>query len=64
MILTTRLGDNPVDHHDRIKIAEALGGIPIALIQAICYITEIETTISRYLINYHSSNASKIHVLS
>ena len=31
MILTTRLGDNPVDHHDRIKLAEAHGGIPITL---------------------------------
>ena len=64
MLLTTRLGDNPVGQHDRIKLAEALGGIPLALIQAISYITENETTIVRYLNNYHSSDASKIRLLS
>ena len=64
MLLTTRLGDNPVDHHDRVKLAEALGGIPLALIQAISYITENETTVVRYLNNYHSSDASKIRLLS
>ena len=64
MLLSTRLGDNPVNHHDRIKLAEALGGIPLALIQAISYITENGTTIVRYLSNYHSSDASKIHLLS
>ena len=64
MLLKIRLGDNPVDHHDRVKLAEALGGIPLALIQAVSYITENETTIVRYLSNYHSSDASKIHLLS
>lgn len=64
MLLTTRLGDNPEDHHDRIKLAEALGGIPLALIQAISYITENATTIVRYLGNYHTSDASKIQLLS
>ena len=64
MLLTTRLGDNPADHHDRIRLAEALGGIPLALIQAISYITENGTTIVRYLNNYHSNDTSKIHLLS
>ena len=64
MLLTTRLGNTPGDHHDRIKLAEALGGIPLALIQAISYITENETTIARYLNNYHASDASKIRLLS
>ena len=64
MLLGTRLGDNPVNHHDRVKLAEALGGIPLALIQAISYITENETTIVRYLSYYHSSDASKIYLLS
>ena len=64
MLLMTRLGNDPVDHQDRIKLAEALGGIPLALIQAISYITENETTIVRYLSNYHASDTSKIHLLS
>ena len=64
MLLTSRLGDNPVDHQDRIKLAEALEGIPLALIQAISYITENEITIVRYLSNYHLSDTSKVHLLS
>ena len=49
ILLTTRLGDNPTDDHDPIRFAEALGGMPFALIQAISYITETETTNIRYL---------------
>ena len=64
ILLTTRLGDKAVDHHDCLKLAETLGGTPLALIQAISYITENDTTIIRYLSNYHSSDANKIHLLS
>ena len=64
ILLTSRLGDNPEDQHDRIKLAEALEGIPLALIQAISYITENEITIARYLSNYQLSDKSKIHLLS
>ena len=64
ILLSTKLGDDPLDHQDRIKLAEALGGIPLALIQAISYITENNITIVRYLTHYHASDKSKIHLLS
>ena len=63
-LLMTRLGGDPRDQQDRLKLAEALGGIPLALIQAASYITENGTTIARYLSSYHASDTSKIHLLS
>ena len=32
MLLTVRLGEGQLDHRERIKLAEALEGIPLALI--------------------------------
>ena len=64
MLMKTRLGDESSEYQDRITLAEALAGIPLALIQAISYITENQTTVARYLNNYRASDTGKVHLLS
>ena len=46
MLLTAMLGEGQLDHRERIKLAEALEGIPLALIQVISYISENGMTVA------------------
>ena len=64
ILLTARLGDKQSEDQDLGRLADALERVPLALVQAASYISENETTISRYLTLYHASDASKIHLLS
>ncbi|KAL8725609.1 MAG: hypothetical protein Q9166_007244 [cf. Caloplaca sp. 2 TL-2023] len=64
-LLATKLGEeNPGRRPDLTKLAEVLGGIPLALIQAISFIEENESTPVRYLELYEANDDSKIELLS
>ena len=64
-LITAKLGEDDSEHTDRLELATALGGIPLALVQATAFIQENEcTTITRYLEIYNSSDMDKTQLLS
>ena len=65
-LIATKLGDeDETKYTERLQLARTLGGIPLALTQATCFIQENEmTTIGHYLEIYDSSDEEKVHLLS
>lgn len=64
-LLTTRLGEDDSEVSKRKELAEALEGIPLALVQASSFIQENEaTTIDRYLRLCEASDTDRIQLLS
>ena len=62
-LLSTRLGDCQSEESLR-ELAEELGQIPLALVQAASFITQNEMTVRSYLQLYHQSDSTKIQLLS
>lgn len=64
-LMTTKLGeDDSETTHDLKELAEVLGGIPLAIIQAISFIEENESTPARYLELYKANDSNNIELLS
>ena len=64
-LITAKLGEEDSEPQDRIRLAESLSGIPLALVQAVSFIEENNTTtIKRYLELYDTNDANKIQLLS
>jgi tetratricopeptide (TPR) repeat protein len=64
-LLEARLGESDTSSaDDRIKLAETLENIPLALIQASAYISSNMISIDEYLDLYRGSDASKMELLS
>lgn len=62
-LLSTRLGDCQSEESLK-ELAEELGQIPLALVQAASFITQNEMTVRSYLQLYHQSSSTKIQLLS
>ena len=56
--------DDSETTHDLKELAEVLGGIPLAIIQAISFIQENGSTPARYLELYEANDRNKIELLS
>ena len=64
-LITTKLGeDDSETTHDLKELAEVLGGIPLAIIQAFSFIQENGSTPARYLELYKANDSNKIELLS
>ena len=64
-LMATKLGeDDSETTHDLKELAEVLGGIPLAIIQAISFIQENGSTPARYLELYEANDSNKIELLS
>ena len=64
-LMTTKLGeDDSETTHDLKELAEVLGGIPLAIIQATSFIQENGSTPARYLELYKANDSNKIELLS
>ena len=62
-LLSTRLSDYQSEE-ELEQLAEELGQIPLALVQAASFITQNNMTVGRYLQLYHQSDSTKIQLLS
>ena len=62
-LLSTRLSDYQAEEELK-ELAEELGRIPLALVQAASFITQNNMTVGRYLQLYRQSDLSKIQLLS
>ncbi len=64
-LMATKLGDEESGRSpDLVRLAEALGGVPLALVQAASFIHENESTPARYLELYEANDQNKIELLS
>lgn len=64
-LMATKLGeDDSETTHDLKELAEVLGGIPLAIIQATSFIQENGSTPARYLELYKANDSNKIELLS
>ena len=64
-LMTSKLGeDDSETTRDLKELAEVLGGIPLAIIQAISFIQENGSTPARYLELYKANDSNKIELLS
>lgn len=64
-LMAARLGeDNPERRSDLKQLANTLGGIPLAIIQAVSFIQENESTPARYLELYEANESNQIKLLS
>ncbi|KAL8893195.1 MAG: hypothetical protein Q9192_005507 [Flavoplaca navasiana] len=64
-LMTTRLGEsNPEDEPELKRLVDVLGGIPLAITQAISFIQENGTTPARYLELYESNDSDRAELLS
>ena len=63
IFLSARLGENILETQKRTNLSRALEGNPLALVQAVSFISENESTVARYLELYNSSEANKIALL-
>lgn len=64
-LMATKLGeDNPERGSDLEQLANTLGGIPLAIIQAVSFIQENESTPARYLELYEANESNQIELLS
>lgn len=64
-LLEARLGESDASSaDDRIKLAETLENIPLALVQASAYISSNMISIDEYMDLYRGSDASKMELLS
>ncbi|KAI4262142.1 MAG: hypothetical protein L6R42_002673 [Xanthoria sp. 1 TBL-2021] len=64
-LMATRLGqDNPERRSDLKQLANTLAGIPLAIIQAVSFIQENESTPARYLELYEANESNQIELLS
>ena len=62
-LLSTRIGNN--QSKDSFKeLAQELGQVPLALVQAASFITQNNVTVGRYLQLYRQSDSNKIQLLS
>lgn len=65
LLMAAKLGHDDAESSDRDRLAETLGRIPLALVQAISFIQENEpTSIKRYLELYDANEANRIQLLS
>ena len=62
-LLSTRLGNN-LSEEQLKELAEELGQVPLALVQAASFITQNKVTVGRYLQLYRQSDSTKIQLLS
>ncbi|KAL8880606.1 MAG: hypothetical protein Q9198_002021 [Flavoplaca austrocitrina] len=64
-LMTAKLGEsNPEDESELKQLVHALGGIPLAIIQAISFIQENGTTPARYLELYQTNDSDRAELLS
>ncbi|KAL8997396.1 MAG: hypothetical protein Q9169_003327 [Polycauliona sp. 2 TL-2023] len=64
-LMTTKLGDDdPVNNLELKRLTDVLGGIPLAITQAISFIEENGCTPTRYLELYEANDSSRIDLLS
>ncbi|KAI4226377.1 MAG: hypothetical protein LQ349_006886, partial [Xanthoria aureola] len=64
-LMATKLGDDDSETTNDLKeLAEVLGGISLAIIQAISFIEENGSTPARYLELYRANDSNKIELLS
>ncbi|KAL8880801.1 MAG: hypothetical protein Q9198_001861 [Flavoplaca austrocitrina] len=64
-LMTTKLGEsNPEDEPELKQLVRVLGGIPLAIIQAISFIQENGTTPTRYLELYEKDDSNRAELLS
>ncbi|KAL8928060.1 MAG: hypothetical protein Q9172_001115 [Xanthocarpia lactea] len=64
-LMATKLGDEESERRpDLVRLAEALGGVPLALVQAASFIHENESTPARYLELYEANDQNRIELLS
>ena len=62
-LLSTRLS-NCQSEESLKELADELGQVPLALVQAACFITQNKMTIGKYLQLYRQSDSTKIQLLS
>ncbi len=62
-LLSTRLGNNMSEEQLK-ELAEELGQVPLALVQAASFITQNKVTVGRYLQLYRQSDSTRIQLLS
>ncbi len=62
--LESRLGHEVREDNNRRELAEELGNIPLALVQAASFITENQISAERYLQLYGEGDASQTHLLT
>ncbi|KAL8801772.1 MAG: hypothetical protein Q9182_004244 [Xanthomendoza sp. 2 TL-2023] len=64
-LMATRLGDETTESRPALsKLAEALGGIPLALVQATSFMEENHLIPERYLKLYETNGSNKIDLLN
>ena len=64
-LMTMSLGEsNPEDEPELKRLVHVLGGIPLAIIQAISFIQENTITPARYLELYEANDSNRIELLS
>lgn len=64
-LMATRLGEPTAESNPELtKLAEALDGVPLALVQAISFVQENDSTPGRYLELYEANDRNKIDLLS
>ena len=64
-LMATKLGEDDAEIPQRTKLADLLGGLPLAIVQAVSFLGENESTsINRYLEMYEASDTEKMQLLS
>ncbi|KAI4270298.1 MAG: hypothetical protein LQ337_006761 [Flavoplaca oasis] len=64
-LMTTRLGEsNPEDEPELKRLVQVLGGIPLAINQAISFIQENGSNLARYLELYEANDSNRVELLS
>ncbi|KAL9639812.1 MAG: hypothetical protein Q9204_000952 [Flavoplaca sp. TL-2023a] len=64
-LMTTRLGEsNPEDEPELKRLVQVLGGIPLAITQAVSFIQENGSTPARYLELYEANDSNRVELLS